>query len=271
MFTTKRSPLKKLIIGEKVSTAKGYGSVTKIGRLHNISGSSCYNYAQFYRLVMANLALLKQSRPSPVRQEKARLILQEYLLHHSSVRSIVKALRYRAIGIGKGEVSETIGRYGSCLAVYDVLPEDSYVCLAIDETFSGSTPYLAMIDSRTGYLVGLMKAANRQSDTWSQHTGKQRAQAMLQNLQSLLTKSNRSSSMIETANSRLKPFLRAATGQISQERLNLIRRYLNHCPYERSRVHDRRRFSPYQLFYQKKEDKRNWYTILFEDFLNKSA
>ncbi|HRK27467.1 MAG TPA: hypothetical protein PK239_09275 [Chitinophagales bacterium] len=26
-----------------------------------------------------------------------------------------------------------------------------------------------MIDSRTGYLAGLMKAANRQSDTWSHY------------------------------------------------------------------------------------------------------
>ncbi|HRK27468.1 MAG TPA: hypothetical protein PK239_09280 [Chitinophagales bacterium] len=85
-----------------------------------------------------------------------------------------------------------------------------------------------------------------------QHTCTQRVQVMLQNLQSLLTKSNRSSSMIETANSCLKPFLRAARGQISQERLNLIRRYLNHCPYERSRVADRKGFSPYQLFLPKK-------------------
>lgn len=73
--------------------------------------------------------MLNQSNPSPVRQEKARLILQEYLLHHSSVHAIVQSPRYRAIGIDKGEVSETKGRYGSCLAVYDVIPEDTYACL----------------------------------------------------------------------------------------------------------------------------------------------
>ncbi len=60
MFTTKHPPLKKLIIGEKVSTAKGYGSVTKIAHLHKISRSSCYNYAQFYSVVRENLPLLKQ-------------------------------------------------------------------------------------------------------------------------------------------------------------------------------------------------------------------
>ena len=69
-----------------------------------------------------------------------------------------------------------------------------------------------------------------------QQIGKQRTQDMLQQVHGLLAKANRSSSMIETVNSRLKPYLQAARGQITQERLNLIRLVLNHTPYERSRV-----------------------------------
>ncbi|MGK5095549.1 hypothetical protein WDW89_26495 [Deltaproteobacteria bacterium TL4] len=45
----------------------------------------------------------------------------------------------------------------------------------------------------------------------------------------------RSSSIVETTNSRIRPFLDAARGQVTQERLNLIRFYLNHKVFERGR------------------------------------
>lgn len=57
----------------------------------------------------------------------------------------------------------------------------------------------------------------------------------------------RSSSMVENTNSRLRRFFDAARGQMSQERLNLIRHYLNHKVYTRGR---RAGFSPRQLFFQ---------------------
>jgi len=115
----------------------------------------------------------------------------------------------------------------------------------------------------------------QQAEQWKtmliQQIGAERAQTMLQKLQLLLTKANRSSSMIETTNSRLKPFLQAGRGQINQERLNIIRHFLNHSPYERSRVDDHKGFSPYQLFYQQKNDKSNRYNCLPKELMNKSA
>jgi len=515
MFTTKHTPLQILSIGEKMFTAEGYGSVSKIARSHKISRSCCYNYKDKFSLVLENFSWLSKAsgQQMPVITAKSALILQEYLLHRSSVQTIAQAVRLRGMGISKGEITDVIAQYGSCLPVYDVLPDACCVSLSIDETFEGDTPYLAVIDSISGYLLGLKKSDNRKSETWSyyiaailagkevkglhisadfarqirsclsglelvfhgdlfhyyrvivkelvrlwnkfkktfaalenaekalhqaekalneqiiptaahkealktalqvvstaqkqageamqhydnarfllqqskkafayfdehgnwishqqaqqllqtvcelfreipdqslqkavnffekqlpaatpyiaeieaevlsllapqtdynpnivflwqvvacickhrhsarcckqyeqqayhqqqanqweamlsQQLGEKTAQTMLQHLQTILAKANRSSSMIETANSRLKPFLHAARGQISQKRLNLIRFYLNHCPYERSRVDERKGVSPYQLFYQKKDDKRSWYNILCEDFLNKSA
>ena len=115
----------------------------------------------------------------------------------------------------------------------------------------------------------------QQANQWESlligQVGKEKTQEMLAQISSVLAKANRSSSMVETVNSRLKPYLNGVRGQMSQERLNLIRFYLNHQPYERSRVAERKGFSPYQLFYQKQNDKRDWYTILSEDYINKIA
>ena len=115
----------------------------------------------------------------------------------------------------------------------------------------------------------------QQANEWqvllNEQIGEQKTQEMLAQLSSVLAQANRSSSMIETINSRLKPYLKGVRGQMNQERLNLIRFYLNHQPYERSRVAERKGFSPYQLFYQKQDDKRDWYTILSEDYINKRA
>ena len=513
MFTTKYPPLQALSIGQLVLASENYGSVTKIAKRHKISRSTCYNYAQKASFVSENWSLLLKKQCTSVTLEKELFILQEYVLHHSSIRAIIKSLRLRGFGVGKGEVSGVIRKFGSALPAYDTLPQDVFVYLAIDETFEGDIPYLVIIDCRTGYMLGLMKADNRKSETWTrylesilrdsdlkqlnicadfasqigsclrglgivfhgdlfhyyhaiskelvslmnkfkkafsnleksekvlrqaqkaldeqlvsttkhkeavqtairgvknahnqanlamqhydnahfllqesknafayfdehsnwvsllqaqqilqtvcqlfreipdkqlqksvdffekqipaatqyiadietevvqlvtpetgcdqniaflwqvvacickhqhnarcckpyahqvyhqqqaeqwktmliQQIGAERTQTMLQKLQLLLTKANRSSSMIETTNSRLKPFLQAGRGQISQERLNIIRHFLNHSPYERSRVDDRKGFSPYQLFYQKKDDKRNWQTIISQEFLNKSA
>ncbi|QQS27597.1 MAG: hypothetical protein IPM47_11950 [Sphingobacteriales bacterium] len=103
----------------------------------------------------------------PVRMGIELLILQEYLLHHSSVSGIIKSLRLRGLGVGKGEVSGVIRKFGSVLPAYDTLPHELTVYLAIDETFEGTIPYLVMIDSRTGYILCLVKADNRKSETWT--------------------------------------------------------------------------------------------------------
>jgi hypothetical protein len=69
----------------------------------------------------------------------------------------------------------------------------------------------------------------------------------------------RSSSMVENTNSRLRRFFDSARGQISQRRLNLIRFYLNHKPFERGR---RQGKSPAQLFYGNDASAEHWLSIL---------
>jgi hypothetical protein len=69
----------------------------------------------------------------------------------------------------------------------------------------------------------------------------------------------RSSSMVENTNSRLRRFFDSARGQITQKRLNLIRFYLNHKPFERGR---RQGKSPAQLFHGDKASSEHWLTIL---------
>jgi hypothetical protein len=69
----------------------------------------------------------------------------------------------------------------------------------------------------------------------------------------------RSSSMVENTNSRLRRFFDSARGQINQNRLNLIRFYLNHKPFERGR---RQGKSPAQLFYGNGDSPEHWLSIL---------
>jgi len=69
----------------------------------------------------------------------------------------------------------------------------------------------------------------------------------------------RSSSMVENTNSRLRRFFDSARGQINQNRLNLIRFYLNHKPFERGR---RQGKSPDQLFHGDEAPAEHWLTIL---------
>jgi hypothetical protein len=69
----------------------------------------------------------------------------------------------------------------------------------------------------------------------------------------------RSSSVVENTNGRLRRFFNAARGQISQSRLNLLRFYLNHKPFERGR---RQGSSPDQLFHGKHASSEHWLTQL---------
>jgi hypothetical protein len=69
----------------------------------------------------------------------------------------------------------------------------------------------------------------------------------------------RSSSMVENTNSRLRRFFDSARGQINQKRLNLIRFYLNHRPFERGRHQGK---SPAQLFHGQEVSHDHWLKIL---------
>jgi hypothetical protein len=69
----------------------------------------------------------------------------------------------------------------------------------------------------------------------------------------------RSSSVVENTNGRLRRFFDAARGQISQSRLNLLRFYLNHKPFERGR---RQGYSPTQLFHGTQASSEHWLTQL---------
>lgn len=69
----------------------------------------------------------------------------------------------------------------------------------------------------------------------------------------------RTSSMVENTNSRLRPFFNTARGQINQNRLNLIRFYLNHKIFKRGR---RRGKSSYQILYGENSSEENWLSKL---------
>jgi hypothetical protein len=78
----------------------------------------------------------------------------------------------------------------------------------------------------------------------------------------------RSSSMVENTNSRLRRFFDSARGQINQNRLNLIRFYLNHKPFERGR---RQGKTPAQLFHGDEASAEHWLTILRAKKAEKTA
>ena len=69
----------------------------------------------------------------------------------------------------------------------------------------------------------------------------------------------RSSSVVENTNGRLRRFFDSARGQITQARLNLIRFYLNHTPFERGR---RQGHSPAQLFHGEHASSEHWLTLV---------
>ena len=119
------------------------------------------------------------------------------------------------------------------------------------------------------------KYFQQQATEWTQlieqQIGSTETQRRLQQLSDIIATANRSSSCLETNNSRIKPFLRTLKGQVSQQRLNLIRFQLNHKIYKRSRIKGRKGFSPYQLLFQRLDDKREWTQILKEKYLSKAA
>jgi len=72
----------------------------------------------------------------------------------------------------------------------------------------------------------------------------------------------RSSSMVENVNSRLRRFADSARGQLTQNRLNLIRFHLNHKTFDRSEK--RKGLSPYQIFFNKEVDDTEEFKLLEE-------
>jgi hypothetical protein len=75
----------------------------------------------------------------------------------------------------------------------------------------------------------------------------------------------RSSSLVENVNSRLRRFFDSARGQVNQNRLNLVRFYLNHKVFTRGKRAEK---SPAQLFHQKcglraeGDEQQHWLDIL---------
>ena len=69
-----------------------------------------------------------------------------------------------------------------------------------------------------------------------------------------------SSSMVESANARLRPFINEMKGQISQQMLNLVMFYHNHCRFKRGK---RKGFAPIELLKNEKLDK-DWLELLLD-------
>lgn len=74
----------------------------------------------------------------------------------------------------------------------------------------------------------------------------ERFKRLYQKVKKALSVIIRSSSMVENINSRLRRFYDSARGQLNQNRLNLIRFYLNHKIFARG---PRKGASPHQMFY----------------------
>ena len=69
-----------------------------------------------------------------------------------------------------------------------------------------------------------------------------------------------SSSMVESANARIRPFISEMKGQISQAMLNLVMFYHNHCQFKRGK---RKGFAPIELLKNQKLEK-NWLELLLD-------
>jgi hypothetical protein len=92
-----------------------------------------------------------------------------------------------------------------------------------------------------------------------QYLGKEEYERLSHLVNETLSSIIRSSSIVENTNSRLRRFFDSARGQINQNRLNLIRFYLNHKPFDGSR---RKGKSPAQIFYNQYESAEDWLSIL---------
>ena len=115
------------------------------------------------------------------------------------------------------------------------------------------------------------KRKKKQQQSWKQllieQIGKQQYDSLYQSVRTTMQTIIRSSSMMENLNGRIRVFAEAARGQLNQNRLNLIRFFLNHTPLKRTDCEERKGFSPYQLLLDKKEDTRHWFDILWQDYL----
>lgn len=69
-----------------------------------------------------------------------------------------------------------------------------------------------------------------------------------------------SSSMVESANARIRPFINEMKGQVSQEMLNLVMFYHNHCRFKRGK---RKGFAPIELLKNQKLEK-DWLELLID-------
>jgi hypothetical protein len=95
--------------------------------------------------------------------------------------------------------------------------------------------------------------------TLSERLGEAEYQRLSHHVEQKLSSIIRSSSMVENTNSRLRRFFDSSRGQINQYRLNLIRFYLNHKPFERGR---RRGKTAAQLFHGDEGSSDHWLSIL---------
>ena len=93
----------------------------------------------------------------------------------------------------------------------------------------------------------------------SEYAGEAEFERLYPSVEKRLSSIIRSSSMVENTNSRLRPFFDAARGQINQNRLNLIRFYLNHKVFQRGR---RKGKTPAQMLYGKNAASEHWLSIL---------
>jgi len=66
--------------------------------------------------------------------------------------------------------------------------------------------------------------------------------------------------MVESANARIRPFINEMKGQISQEMLNLIMFYHNHCQFKRGK---RKGFAPIELLKNQQLEK-DWLELLID-------
>ena len=104
--------------------------------------------------------------------------------------------------------------------------------------------------------------------TLSDRLGEAEYQRLYHLVEQKLSSIIRSSSMVENTNSRLRRFFDSARGQITQSRLNLIRFYLNHKPFERGR---RRGKTAAQLFHGDEASSEHWLSILRAKKTEKAA
>jgi hypothetical protein len=147
----------------------------------------------------------------------------------------------------------------------EILIEDDFIRSAFS--------LLGDYQHRIGSLKGKEKKyIKKQISDWEamlqEELGKDKFEEYYTKSKKYFEKIIRSSSMVENVNSRLRRYADSARGQLTQERLNLIRFHLNHKPFERSEK--RKGFSPYQIFFNKEDQVIDEFKII-EDILAETA